>query len=91
MVYVIDKELLNKPKEKHWVTYIKQRITKNKNFLGFISGETGSGKSYSSLRIAEELDTDFNVDRCVFSGLELMDLINANGLKKGSVIVFEEV
>lgn len=82
--------VLPKPKEKHWITYIKQRIKKNKNFLGFISGQTGSGKSMCSLRIAEELDPEFSIDRIVFNGIELMDLINSDKLKKGSVIVFEE-
>ena len=91
MAYVIDKELLNKPKEKYWVSYIKQRIRKNKNFLGFISGQTGSGKSYSTIRICEELDPTFNIDQCVFNGLELMNLINSGKLKKGSCIAFEEV
>lgn len=88
---VVDRRLYGKPKEKYWISYIKQRIRKNKNFLGFISGQTGSGKSYSSLRIAEELDPDFNIDRCVFGGVELMTLINSGKLKKGSVIVFEEI
>ena len=82
--------VLPKHKEKYWITYIKQRIKKNKNFLGFIGGQTGSGKSWSSLRIAEELDPEFNIDRCVFGGLELMNLINSDKLKRGSVIVFEE-
>jgi len=91
MAFVVDKGLLGKPKEKYWIIYIKQRIRKNKNFLGFISGATGSSKSYSSLRIAEELDPEFNIDRCVFGGLELMNLINSEKLKSGSVIVFEEV
>lgn len=91
MAYVIDKKLLKKPKEKHWISYIKQRIRKNKNFLGFISGQTGSGKSYSSLRICEELDSSFNISRCVFGGLELMNLINSDVLKRGSAICFEEV
>jgi len=87
----IDREMLNKPKEKHWISYIKSRIKKNKNFLGFISGQTGSGKSWSSLSICEDLDADFNIDRVVFSGLELMNLINSDKLKRGSAICFEEV
>lgn len=87
----LDRKLLNKPKQKYWITYIKQRIKKNKNFLGFVSGPTGSGKSWSSLRIGEQLDKDFNIDRVVFTGLELMKLINSDKLSKGSVIVFEEV
>jgi hypothetical protein len=88
---VLDKALLNKPKEKYWITYILQRIRKNKNFLGFISGPTGSGKSYSTLSICEALDPEFNIDRCVFGGIELMNLINSGKLKRGSCIAFEEV
>lgn len=90
MGIVLDRELLNQPREKYWISYIKSRIKKNKNFLGFISGQTGSGKSYCSLRIAEELDSDFSIERVVFSGLELMKLINNGNLKRGTVIVFEE-
>lgn len=88
---VVDRELYGKPKQKHWISYIKQRIRNNKNFLGFISGQTGSGKSYSSLRIAEELDPEFSIDRVVFNGRELMAMINSGTMNKGSVIVFEEI
>ena len=91
MSFVVSKELLNKPKkEKYWITYIRQRISKNQNFLGFISGQTGSGKSWASLSLAEQLDNDFNEKNVVFNAEELMDLINAGTLKRGSVIVFEE-
>lgn len=88
---VVDRRLYGKPKEKYWICYIKQRIRKNKNFLGFVSGQTGSGKSYSCLRIAEELDPEFSIERCVFGGIELMSLVNSGKLRKGSVIVFEEI
>jgi biotin operon repressor len=87
---VLDRKILGKPRRKHWISYILQRIKKNKNFLGFISGPTGSGKSWSSLKIAEDLDPEFDETRIVFSGVELMQLINSGKLKKGSVIVFEE-
>ena len=90
MAIVLDKRMVNKPREKYWITYIKRRIKQNKNFLGFISGQTGSGKSWSSLSIAHDLDKDFNISRVVFSGIELMNLINSGDLKRGSVIVFEE-
>lgn len=91
---VLDREMIDRPKEKYWISYIKSRVLntkKNKNFLGFISGETGSGKSWSSLSIGEDCDPEFNVDRVVFSGFELMTLINSGKLKRGSAIVFEEV
>ncbi len=89
MALVVHNKVTGK-REKHWISYIKQRIRQNKNFIGFISGQTGSGKSWTSLSIAEQLDTDFDIDQCVFTGLELMKLIDSGTLKKGSVIVFEE-
>ena len=82
--------VLAKTQQKHWINYILQRIKKNKNFLAFVGGQTGSGKSWSCLRIAQELDAEFNIGRVVFTGLELMNLINSGKLKRGSVIVFEE-
>ena len=90
MALVLDRELLGKPKEFYWVSYIRQRIRKNKNFLCFISGQTGSGKSWSSLSIGELVDPNFSISRVVFDGVSLMDLINSGTLSKGSVIVFEE-
>lgn len=87
---VLDKTMIGKPKVTPWVAYIHERIKKNKNFIGFISGQTGSGKSWASLSIAEQIDPKFNIERVVFNGLELMELINSDKLKKGSVVVFEE-
>jgi len=83
--------VLQRQNEYNWVRYIRQRITQNKNFLAIISGQTGSGKSWTALAIAEMIDPDFNIERIVFKGKELMDLINSNKLtKKGSVIVWDE-
>ena len=79
-----------KKTKKYWIKYILNRIKNNKNFLGFISGPTGSGKSYTSLSIGQQLDPSFDVDRVVFSGIELMDLINSDKVHSGSVIIFEE-
>ncbi len=76
--------------EKYWVTYIKQRIKRKKNFIVFISCPKGSGKSWSSLRICQELDPDFSIDQVVFKAVDLMELINSGKLKKGSCILFEE-
>lgn len=73
-----------------WTAYIKKRIRENKNFISFIGGPTGSGKTYSALKICEVLDDDFNVDRIVFDGLELMRLLNEGNIKSGSCILFEE-
>jgi len=91
MPTVVDPKILpNKPTDALWIRYIHQRIRENKNFIGIISGPTGSGKSWSSLSLGEQVDPDFNINRVVFSGGELMRLINSGTLKKGSAIVFEE-
>lgn len=73
-----------------WTTWIKNRITKNKNFIGFVGGPTGSGKSWTCLSIAEQIDPNFNIDQVVFKALDLMRLVNSNKLRPGSVIIFEE-
>ena len=83
--------VVKKENESSWVNYIHRRIELNKNMLMFISGPTGSGKSYASLSIAQQLDDEFSSERIVFNPLELMQLINSGKLKKGSAIVFEEV
>ncbi len=77
-------------KEKSWIKYIRNRITNNKNFLCIFSGQTGGGKSWSAVSIAEQLDPDFTIERCVFYARDLLKLINSGKLKKGSVIVWDE-
>lgn len=73
-----------------WIKYLNQRIRQNKNWLCIITGQTGSGKSWSALSLAEMIDPEFNIDRCIFSGRDLMKLINSKKLKKGSVIIWDE-
>lgn len=77
-------------KEYSWIKYIRYRIRRNKNFLCMIAGSTGSGKSWTALSIGEMLDPDFCIERVIFRGKELMNLINSGKLKKGSVIIWDE-
>ena len=87
-----------KDHEACWVSYIHQRIYRKKNFMAMVTGEVGSGKSYTSLSIAEETDPGFNAGRVVFEPLELINLIEhgetidgkKHKLPRGSVIIFEE-
>lgn len=81
---------MERPNEPKWISYIKQRIGQNKNFLAILTGPTGSGKSWSALSISAMLDSEFNIDRCVFRGEDLMKLINYGNLRKGSVILWDE-
>lgn len=73
------------------IDLISRRINKlNKNWLGIVTGETGSGKSYSALRVAEVVDPEFNVDRVVFTSEEFMKLLNSGKLHKGNMIIWDE-
>lgn len=74
----------------YFLGYIKRRIKRNKNFLATITGSTGSGKSYSALRIAELLDPDFSIDRVCFTPREFLNQINRGNLKRGSVLIWDE-
>lgn len=81
------------PNQYSWIKYIKYRIIRNKNFLSGTYGTTGSGKSYVDLSVAEMLNPDFadHPERMCFSPLTLMVLINSGKLKRGDVIILEEL
>ena len=69
--------------------WIRNRIKKNRNLIALFIGDTGSGKSLSSIRLAERVDPNFSVDRIVFTVKEFLELVNG-GLPKGSVIIFDD-
>ena len=77
-----------------FIEKLKTRVIKhNKNLIIAIVGETGSGKSYASLKLAEALSGGpgtFPLENVAFSGAQFTELVNKN-LPRGSVIVFEEV
>jgi hypothetical protein len=75
----------------YWVTYIKNRIAKKKNFLGIITGPTGSGKSWSGLSICYQVDPTFKPERIVYKIEQLMKLINENKVESGQAILWDEV
>ncbi len=62
----------------------------NKNFTLLVAGQVGVGKSFSSLRIAQDLDPTFNIDRVCFSVSELLALMDTGHLNKGSAIIMDE-
>lgn len=83
--FVLDKE--------RWIAdTIRERIReKNKNAICVFTGETGSGKSYSALRLGEIVDKEFSLDHLVFRPLDFLDLVNSSALETGSVIVWDEM
>ncbi|AFK19012.1 hypothetical protein E6P09_09510 [Haloferax mediterranei ATCC 33500] len=61
----------------------------NENWMCFLAGETGDGKSYAALRLAEALDPNFGPDRVTYSVEEFLELA-ASDLPEGSILVLEE-
>lgn len=85
---VIKREGRNEPS---WVSYVKGRISKNKNMIIHMSGKVGSGKSWTALSIARQLDASFNADKVVFGLRGLMNLINSGeNFKAGTAFVWDE-
>lgn len=74
------------------VDYIKYRLNKgNKNFVLSIVGETGQGKSWAALRLAEKIDPNFKAKKQVCFNLEeFTHIINHGGLKQGQVVIIDE-
>ncbi len=78
-------------KEAWMVSQIRDRVrNRNLNAICIWVGPTGSGKSYSALRMAELVDPDFALSRIVFRPLDFLDLINQD-LPKASVILWDEM
>lgn len=75
----------------YWVKYIKSRIKSNKNFLGCFIGQTGSGKSYSAISLAELInDGSFNIDNLFFNASDFLKKLASGNLKKGEVLIWDE-
>lgn len=83
-------QITGKRKEPCWISYIHSRIRNKKNFLGFIGGPTGSGKSWAALSICHMVDSTFNPERIITTMKDLMTLINSGKLKEGSAILWDE-
>lgn len=51
------------PNERAWVTYIKAKVTEqNQSFPSLVVGQTGSGKSWGTLRLCQELEDGFQLE-----------------------------
>ena len=80
---------------KRWVQYINGRIKQNKNFLGVFIGQTGSGKSYGALELADELmNNGLPKENICFKSSTFMarldDGLTQGTLPKGSVLIWDE-
>ena len=74
--------------ENDLLSRVRRRLETNRNWLCMIVGDTGSGKSFTALKIGELLDPDFDAKNVAFSPLELIQLIKIS--KPGDVVVMDE-
>ena len=67
-------------------------LEQGRNFIIVVVGRVRVGKSWSALRIAENIDENFTVDNIIFSAQEFLALVNQKEevIKEGSVILWEE-
>lgn len=62
----------------------------NEHFMGVVVGREGSGKSYTALRIADEIDPSFTADRVIFDVGELLEILRDRDHKPGDFYVLDE-
>jgi ABC-type dipeptide/oligopeptide/nickel transport system ATPase component len=77
-----------------FIDYLKKRLSQvqKKNCLILIIGETGSGKSYAGLKLCEQFDKGFSVNKVAFKSREFMDIIDNKELSyKKAAILFDEI
>lgn len=79
-----------------FMRWCHNRTTKqNRNCVIAVVGGTGTGKSYTCLRIMENrakmLNREPDVRNCCRSTTEFMQRLNSGELKRGDVIILEEV
>lgn len=75
----------------YWAKYIKHRIKKNKNFMGVFIGQTGSGKSYSMMGLADKLqEGGINMNNLFLKASSFLERLVTNQLSKGDVLCWDE-
>ena len=90
---MIENLIKKKKGESAIVTLTKKRIKNNLNMFCMFTGKLGSGKTWSAISYAQELDNDFDVDKqVVFDFRQTMKLINEDWFKekKIKVVVWDE-
>lgn len=90
--------VMYKKGEQSWIRYFKKKLRNQLNEMMVITGETGVGKTYFGLAIADKLDSEFDAkEQIAFSFLDMMRIINnfndpkhSLSKKKYKVCLFDE-
>lgn len=90
--------LVREPRDSYnkWAPYTEEvidhifrgRIRNNQNVVGAVCGETGSGKSWTALKIGEMIDPHFSRENVVFSAKEFLESFESHS--RGEVVVYDE-
>jgi ABC-type dipeptide/oligopeptide/nickel transport system ATPase component len=73
------------------IQQVQRRLwKKNKNWLGIITGQTGSGKSWSALSMAEKIDPDFDTSKVVLEPENFLKNVAERTWGQGDVVIFDE-
>jgi hypothetical protein len=81
-----------KKTNKTWYKRIWRRVyARNQNYIFFIWGPAGSGKSEDGLAFGEHLCPTFSIKYVVFGVQDFFNLITSPTIKQGDFILFEEV
>jgi len=90
--------LVREPRESYnkWAPYTEEvinhiflgRIRNNQNVIAAVCGETGSGKSWTALKIGEMVDPHFGRENVVFSAKEFLESFESHS--RGDVLVYDE-
>ena len=85
---------LQGPKDNHtkWLLHrIWKRLNQNnEHFMGVIVGQEGSGKSYTAIKIAQNVDPTFTHDRVIFNVAELLERLADGDHEPGHCYVLDE-
>lgn len=81
-----------KKTRKAWLKRIWRRVyARNQNYIFFIWGEPGSGKSECGLSAGEMLSPRFNIKHVVFGVQDFFNVITSPDTRQGDYVLFEEV
>jgi len=84
-------ESTEKPESKIIKRIRTRLLENNQNALIAIVGRTGSGKSYSAVKMAKAISPNFDLEKhLIFNPKQFLSLINSGELHKGDTIVWDE-
>jgi len=73
-----------------FIKQIKARVARKQNAVILIYGDIGGGKSYSGMRILEQVDPTFDLDRVIYTKKDLIKWTTPGMLRPGQALMIDE-